>query len=345
MEATMYRSHLYTLLSAFVFTLGVATSVDAHAPGVVLTGFGTPTIDGVLNSGEWDNAGSINFPVNIPPSQGGGTVQGTLFVMNDATNLYLAVEFPFTASGNTASFQFDNDHGGGSLVNGDDAILRNTSTFSDLVRTSDPPCIVGLCGLLDTTLGGTNDGAGAFSNAGGVTVYEFSHPLDSADDPYDFSLSTGDTVGVGLFIWLLVPPSSFPNDFGDTGFPSTLSPNAFGDILVTLEVAIDIKPGSDPNTVNPKSKGVIPVAVLGSVNFDATQVDFSTVGFGPGEASPVHDGHVENVNGDGFADIVFHFKVRDAGIVCGVTNATLTGETFGGNSITGTNAVKTAGCE
>ena len=112
-----------------------------------------------------------------------------------------------------------------------------------------------------------------------------------------------------------------------------------------MEVSIDIKPGSDPNGVNPRSKGVIPVAVLGSVDFDATQVDFSTVVFGPGKAPSVHDGHVENVNGDGFDDMVFHFKVSDTGIVCGDTDATLTGETFGGQAINGTDAVKTAGCK
>ncbi len=116
-------------------------------------------------------------------------------------------------------------------------------------------------------------------------------------------------------------------------------------IWLTAPIFVDIKPGSDPNAVNPRSKGVIPVAVLGSVDFDAMQVDFSTVGFGPDEASPVHDGHVENVNGDGFDDMVFHFKVSDTGIACGDTDATLTGETFGGDLITGTDAVKTAGCK
>ncbi|MDB4308049.1 hypothetical protein N9985_02040 [Gammaproteobacteria bacterium] len=112
-----------------------------------------------------------------------------------------------------------------------------------------------------------------------------------------------------------------------------------------VPIAIDIKPGSDPNPVNPKSKGVIPVAVLGSMDFDATQVDFSTVEFGPGKASPVHDGHVENVNGDGFEDMVFHFKTQGTGITCGDTEATLSGETFGGDAFTGTDSVKTAGCK
>ena len=87
------------------------------------------------------------------------------------------------------------------------------------------------------------------------------------------------------------------------------------------------------------------MAVLGSADFDATQVDFSTVVSGPGEASPVHNGHVENVNGDFFDDMVFHFSVRDTGIVCCDRDATLTGESFGGDSITGTDAVKTPGCK
>jgi len=41
----------------------------------------------------------------------------------------------------------------------------------------------------------------------------------------------------------------------------------------TLQVAIDIKPGSDPNAINLGSKGVIPVAILSSLDFDATEVN------------------------------------------------------------------------
>ena len=44
-----------------------------------------------------------------------------------------------------------------------------------------------------------------------------------------------------------------------------------------IPISIDIKPDSDRNSINPKSKGVVPVAVLGSMEFDATQVNLSTV--------------------------------------------------------------------
>jgi len=86
------------------------------------------------------------------------------------------------------------------------------------------------------------------------------------------------------------------------------------------------------------------VAVLGSVNFDATQVDFSTVKFGPGNASPIHDGHIQDGNNDGVFDMVFHFNTQDAGIACGDTYARLSGETFGGEAFTGTNSVEAAEC-
>ncbi len=102
---------------------------------------------------------------------------------------------------------------------------------------------------------------------------------------------------------------------------------------------------SDLNAINPMSKDVIPVAVLGSVNFDATQVDSSTAEFGPGKAAPVHDGHVEDVNNDGIFDMLFHFNTQDTGIACGDFRATLSGATFGGDAFTGTDSAKTAGCK
>jgi len=44
-----------------------------------------------------------------------------------------------------------------------------------------------------------------------------------------------------------------------------------------IRVAIDIKPGSDPNSINLSSAGVVPVAILSSATFDATQVDPASV--------------------------------------------------------------------
>ena len=46
---------------------------------------------------------------------------------------------------------------------------------------------------------------------------------------------------------------------------------------VYVEVPVDIKPGSCPNPVNVVSRGVLPVAILGTADFDVTQIDPSTI--------------------------------------------------------------------
>lgn len=112
-----------------------------------------------------------------------------------------------------------------------------------------------------------------------------------------------------------------------------------------VNVEIDIKPGELPNSVNPRNNGVIPVAILTTATFDATTVNPMSVRFGPNGAGEVHgQGHLEDVDGDGDLDLVLHFRTPAAGIVCGATSASLTGQTFGGQSISGTDSVRTAGC-
>jgi len=146
----------------------------------------------------------------------------------------------------------------------------------------------------------------------------------------------------GAFTFLFVDPTCTTSCNAQvTGTASTIT------ISTAVETTIDIKPGSDPNSINPRKKGVIPVAILGSVDFDATQVDVTTVEFGTDGATSAHNGHVEDVNTDGFPDFVVHFKAPDTGIVCGDTEATLIGETSGsgGGPFEGTDAVKTAGCK
>jgi hypothetical protein len=46
-----------------------------------------------------------------------------------------------------------------------------------------------------------------------------------------------------------------------------------------VSVGIDIKPGGYPNCVNINGRGAIPVAILGSADFDVTQIDVSTLIF------------------------------------------------------------------
>jgi hypothetical protein len=113
-----------------------------------------------------------------------------------------------------------------------------------------------------------------------------------------------------------------------------------------LLVTIDIKPDSQINNINPGSKGVIAVSVLTSEDFDALQVDPDTVLFGPAGAAKAHtQAHVEDVDNDGDMDLQLHFKTQETGIQCGETEATLSGNTWGGAPIMGTDSVNTVACE
>lgn len=113
-----------------------------------------------------------------------------------------------------------------------------------------------------------------------------------------------------------------------------------------VRVEIDIKPGSAPNVINLRAKGVIPVAILTTPTFDATTVDPFSVWFGPGEAREIHQtSHHEDVDGDGDQDLVLHFDTQKAGIRCGDTTASLTGKTSSGQNIQGTDAIVTVGCK
>ena len=84
----------------------------------------------------------------------------------------------------------------------------------------------------------------------------------------------------------------------------------------TIFVDIDIKPGSDPNSINMKSQGTIAVAILSSPTFDATtQLDkvllltFGQIGNEDSLAFCTKSN--EDVNDDGLDDVVCHFRIQD----------------------------------
>ncbi len=88
----------------------------------------------------------------------------------------------------------------------------------------------------------------------------------------------------------------------------------------TPDVLIDIKPGGNPNTINLRSKGVLPVAILSSEEvgneFDATTIDLSTVQLaGAGVAvrgkNKKYMAHKEDINGDGLTDLVVQIEIKN----------------------------------
>lgn len=106
---------------------------------------------------------------------------------------------------------------------------------------------------------------------------------------------------------------------------------------------LDIKPGDVPNAINPNSRGVIPVAILGSDTLDVFDIDGTTLAFGPAGAALAHrkGPHFEDVNNDEIIDLLGHYRTQETGIVAGDIEACVTGELFDGTPIQGCDAIVT----
>jgi predicted RNA-binding protein with TRAM domain len=236
---------LITIVAVLVFVF-LVSSVQAHAEGVSLSAFTStpPTIDGTMSPGEWAAADTIDF------SSTDVDVAHTLYVMNDANNLYLAVKrydtTPATAA-DWVTFVFDNDNDG-LLETGDDRISATLAVgspaFSDQFYSGSIP-------VSDEgwQYEGTVDGSAAVGAQDTYTIFEISHPLNSGDfgpvdwqdptilGPHDFALNFGDTVGFDIETY----DGSY--DLGDwpAHHPAVSNPDwaaGFGDIIIAPPITV-----------------------------------------------------------------------------------------------------------
>lgn len=126
---------------------------------------------------------------------------------------------------------------------------------------------------------------------------------------------------------------------------------------IPVEVEFDIKPQSCPNPINVKDKGNIPVAILGTGNFDVLKVDPTTIlfeGVAPirwafeDVTTPVAGGEqcdCTTDGPDGFADLTLKFDAQEIIAALGsVKNGdelvlTITGNLINGTPIKGSDCV------
>ena len=209
----------------------------------------------------------------------------------------------------------------------------------------------------------TSDGTRLFATHGRI-VGNPTYPIEERHDRDDPDIHVFDTATFDEIDRLSVPggliEDFFINEYGDRSL--AVSPDSsvlFANVgtapnqdlvlrdldtsPVPLSVVIDIKPGNTSNIINPASRGGIWVAVLSDSEFDPLKIDVSTVSFGPDEASVKRD-KSQDINNDGVDDLLLQFSIPQTGISCGDDEATLTGETFGGQSIIGTDSVRTVSC-
>lgn len=135
-------------------------------------------------------------------------------------------------------------------------------------------------------------------------------------------------------------PASVGNFFNVALTGTTTGPVNF------VPVTIVIKPmAAAPVPINPGENGVTPVAILSTPTFDAGTVNPASLSFGTGGATAQNGkGHLEDVNNDGLPDLVVQFPSQKIGARCNDTALFLTGATFNGTPIQGSEAIQTVGC-
>jgi hypothetical protein len=96
-------------------------------------------------------------------------------------------------------------------------------------------------------------------------------------------------------------------------------------VLEPIPVSVDIKPMSCPNPLNVGGKGILPVAILGTDEFDVTTVDPATILANMGQhvsplrwayedvATPYETdcGGCHELGPDGYLDLVLKFDTRE----------------------------------
>lgn len=135
----------------------------------------------------------------------------------------------------------------------------------------------------------------------------------------------------------------YDGPLSDTDVALLATREACGSII---QVSVDIKPSSDPNSINLCSGGAVPVAILGSNTVSVEDVDTETLRFAElsvkvvGKKNPHELCSYEDVNGDSNDDLVCKYQMTDLAAMHGeTTSAQVNGALLDGSPFTGTDSV------
>lgn len=250
---------------------------------------------------------------------------------------------------NHVGFEISNDSSTASITSFSMTIGDISYNYDGVVILDDAGIVYTLTSPLDTTAGGFRTDEFSFSYSGFTATASFLFRVDVDPDSINSYVD---------FRNILFNNGSAPNGSASVTFsngqtltaefsenPALVDGYIYRLSATASALEIDIKPNvGEANPINPSSRGLIPVAILTTDDFDAQRVDSTTLAFGPDGAAIAHPvGHAEDVDGDGNIDLVVHFRTPETGIACGDTEATLTGQLFDGQPVEGSDTITTVG--
>lgn len=241
-------------------------------------------------------------------------------------------------------------------------------SIADLNKDNNPDLIIG-GDFYKRILVLLGDGNGLFptvrifNNIGGLplsmAIADFNQDtnLDLASPNYfnrSVDVIAGDGFGnligvINSFVTGANPRGASIGDFNKDGLPDlAVSNQGSGSISILintslLKINIDVKPGSYPNCVNLKSKGLVPVAILGSDDFNVKEINPATIKFAGAPVALKENEELfsvfEDINEDSILDLMLHFDTIKLLFNGTETSATLIGKLFNGRTIKGADTI------
>ncbi len=269
---------------------------------------------GVTSVGDLDEDGVIDIAIGAYADDDGGNLSGAVWI------LFL------NSDGTVKSHQKISDTQGNFLGEIDDVDHFGASVAGVGDLDDD--------GILDLAVGSVLDDDGG-PNRGAVWIL-FLNPNGTVKNYQKISSTEGDFSGPlndDDHFYIV----SFLDDFNFDGTPELAVGAALDDdggydrgavwILFleknALSVDIDIKPTSCPNPLNVKSKGVLPVSILGSEDLDVTTIDIASIRLA--DVAPIRSSYEDvaapvtdtadcacGTDGpDGYCDLNLKFRTQD----------------------------------
>jgi hypothetical protein len=263
------------------------------------------------------------------------------------------------------------------VIKSGDALVTAGSTLSGLYAigwdmnlysispTTGAATLIGPTGITFSIVGGMSAGSSTLYVTDNILLYSLNTTTGAAifigtvNIPNELGISTMVTFNGTLYgtaynrgvpnIYTLNPSTAAATFVA----PSPSTPYSF-DGLAPIEsglpppVTIQIKPPAKaPVPINLKSEGVTPVAILSTPGFDATQVNPATIDLSGAPVRSARGGEFscteQDVNGDGLPDLVCQIITDRLKLGPTSTQAVLTGMTFSGAFIQGTEAIRVVG--